>query len=38
MTSIPIKENTAENALLVIKEFCVYIGCPKILQTDKGPE
>ena len=31
MTSIPIKENIAENAPLSIKEFCVYIICPKIL-------
>ena len=38
MTSIPVKENTAINALLAIKEFCAYVGNPKILQTDNGLE
>lgn len=38
MTSIPITKNTAENALLAIKEFCSYVGNPQILQTDNGLE
>ena len=38
MTSIPVKENTAINALLAIKEFCAFVGNPKILQTDNGLE
>ena len=38
MTSIPIIENTAGNALLAIKVFYSYVGNPKILQTDNGLE
>ena len=29
--SYAIKENNASNALLTIKEFCTYVGYPKIL-------
>ena len=38
MGSFPIKENNAENALTAIKEFCYFVGYPKILQTDNGME
>ena len=38
MGSFPVKENNAENALIAIKEFCYYVGAPKILQTDNGLE
>ena len=38
MFSFPIKENNAQNALMAIKEFCYFVGCPKILQTDNGME
>ena len=38
MGSFPVSDNNGKNALLSIKEFCIYIGFPKILQTDNGPE
>lgn len=38
MGSFPVKENNAENVLLAIKEFCYYVGFPKILQTYNGLE
>ena len=36
--SYAIKENTAENALLCIKDYCNFIGFPKIIQSDNGLE
>ena len=38
LKSYPVKENNAKNALLCIKDFCNYIGFPKILQSDNGSE
>lgn len=38
MASFPITDNNAKNALLSIKEFCIFIAFPKILQTDNGAE
>ena len=38
MGSFPVADNNAKNALVSIKEFCIYIGFPKILQTDNGSE
>ena len=38
MGSFPITENNAENALISIKEFCSFVGYPKILQTENGLE
>ena len=38
MGSFPVTENNAENALISIKEFCNFVGYPKILQTDNGLE
>ena len=38
MGSFPITENNSENALISIKEFCSFVGYPKILQTDNGLE
>ena len=38
MASYPIEDNNAINVLNAIKEFCMYVGYPKILQTDNGLE
>ncbi len=38
MVSYPIKDNNTINALNAIKEFCMYVGYPKILQTDNELE
>ena len=38
MGSFPITANNAINALSVIKEFCILVGMPKIIKTDKGLE
>lgn len=36
--SYPLKKNNAENTLECIKEFCIILGYPKIIQTDNGGE
>ena len=38
MGSFPVVENNAINVLNGIKEFCYYVGFPKIIQTDNGAE
>ena len=34
--SYAIKNNTAENALYCLKDFCNCLGFPKIIQSDNG--
>ena len=34
LKSYAISENNATNILIYLKDFCYYIGMPKILQTD----
>jgi transposase InsO family protein len=36
--SYPVKNNNAQNALYCIKNFCMMLGYPKILQSDNGSE
>jgi len=36
--SYPVKNNNAQNALYCIKNFCMMVGYPKILQSDNGLE
>ena len=36
--SYPVKDNNAQNALYCIKNFCMMVGYPKILQSDNGSE
>lgn len=38
MASYFITSNDANNFLICIKEFCMMVDYPKILQTDKGAE
>ena len=38
LKSYVIKENNAKNALLYIKNFCNYVGYPKIIQSDNSLE
>ena len=38
LKSYAVKSNNSENALLCIKDFCNFIGFPKILQSDNGTE
>ena len=38
MMSFPVVNNTANNALTCLKEFCILKGYPKILQSDNGVE
>ena len=36
--SYPVKDNNAQNALYCIKNFCMMVGYPKILQSDNDSE
>ena len=36
--SYPLVKNDAINTLISIREFCILLGYPKILQTDNGGE
>ena len=36
MGSFPVVDNNANNVLNGIKEFCYYVGFPKIIQMDNG--
>ena len=36
--SYPIIQNNAVNVLTAVKEFCFFVGFPKIIQTDNGLE
>jgi len=38
LKSYAIKENTAENAILCVKDYCSFIGFPKIIQSNNGLE
>ena len=38
MMSFPVVNNTDNNALTCLKEFCILKGYPKILQSDNGVE
>ena len=38
LKSYAIKENTSENILLCIKDYCYFKGFPKIIQSDNGLE
>ena len=36
--SYPLVKNDSINTLNSIRQFCMLLGCPKILQTDNGGE
>ena len=36
--SYPLVKNDAISTLISIREFCILLGYPKILQTDNGGE
>lgn len=38
LKSYPVKENNSKNALICIKDYCNYVGYPKLIQTDNGLE
>ena len=38
LKSYAVKENNSKSALLCIKDYCNYIGYPKLIQTDNGLE
>jgi len=38
LMSFPVANNDAINTLNSIREFCILIGYPQILQTDNGQE
>ena len=38
MGTFPVVENNANNLLNGIKEYCYYVGFPKIMHTDNSSE